>query len=50
MNIKKYKEELEAAIYEGADGKLYIGEKAVENVLKEIASDQNENSTNNEQT
>lgn len=35
MNIDKYKAELESAIYEGVDGKFYIGGVIVEKVLKD---------------
>ena len=36
MDISKYKEELESAIYE-VDGKFYIGGKVVEKVLMDFA-------------
>ena len=35
MDIEKYKAELEAAIYEGPDGRFYIGGMVVEKVLLE---------------
>jgi hypothetical protein len=36
MEIEKYKAELEAAIYEGPDGRFYIGGKVIEKVLLEV--------------
>ena len=36
VNIEKYKAELEAAIYEGADEKFYIGGKAIEKVFNNV--------------
>ena len=36
MDIEKYKAELEDAIYEGANGRFYIGGKVIEKVLKEV--------------
>ncbi len=36
MDIEKYKAELEEAIYEGSDGRFYIGGKVIEKVLKEV--------------
>ncbi len=39
MDIEKYKTELETAIYEGADGRFYIGGKAIEKVLKEAVTE-----------
>ena len=40
MNIEKYKIELESAIYEGADGEMFIGGKMVEKVLNDYHNDQ----------
>ena len=39
METEKYKAELEQAIYEGVDGKFFIGEKTVEKVLKEAVTE-----------
>jgi hypothetical protein len=39
MDTEKYKKELETAIYEGVDKKLYIGGKVVEKVLKEAVNE-----------
>ena len=39
MDTEKYKKELETAIYEGVDKKLYIGGKVVEKVLKEAVDE-----------
>ena len=39
MDIEKYKKELEAAIYEGVDEKLYIGGKVVKKVLNEAVNE-----------
>lgn len=33
MEIKKFKAELEEAIYEGPDGRFFIGERVVQRVL-----------------
>jgi predicted small secreted protein len=38
MDIEKYKAELEAAIYEGSDGRFYIGGNVIDKVLKEVQS------------
>jgi len=40
MNIEKYKIELESAIYEGADGKFFIGGKMIEKVLNDYHNEQ----------
>ena len=40
MNIEKYKIELESAIYEGTDGKFFIGGKIVEKVLNDYHNEQ----------
>ena len=40
MNIEKYKIELESAIYEGADGEMFIGGKMVEKVLNDYHKEQ----------
>jgi hypothetical protein len=40
MSIDKYKIELESAIYEGADGKFFIGGKIVEKVLNDYHNEQ----------
>ena len=34
--MENYKKELESAIYEGADEKMYIGGRIVENVLNDF--------------
>ena len=34
--MENYKKELESAIYEGADEKMYIGSRIVENVLNDF--------------
>ena len=40
MDIEKYKIELESAIYEGADGEMFIGGKMVEKVLNDYHKEQ----------